>query len=308
MLQTDRLSKSYGSLRAAQEVSLQVSPGEIYGLLGPNGAGKTTTISMISGLLRPDAGSVLIGGFNVWAEPQKAKSLMGVVPQELALYEDLTALENLQFWGELAGIGRSEVKARASEVLKALALEGRGTDAVKKYSGGMKRRINMGCALMHKPKLLLLDEPTVGIDPQARSNILDFVRVLSKEGTAILYTTHYLEEAELLCDRIGIIDGGRLLAEGTLGELQQRLGGDRLYLIEGAFQEVNPADWPQFEALFRVIQKTDRQLTVASVTNRDPADCLRDLLRMPIKADNVMLKRPSLNDVFLQLTGRELRE
>jgi ABC-2 type transport system ATP-binding protein len=308
MLDVRGVSKSFAALQAVNNVSFQVQAGEIYGLLGPNGAGKTTTISMISGLLRPDAGRVVVGGADVWKEPKKAKALMGVAPQELAIYEELSARENLEFWGQLAGLSRGDAKRRAGELLETLALADRAKDPVKSYSGGMKRRINIGCALLHRPKLLLLDEPTVGIDPQARSNILELVRTLSKDGAAILYTTHYLEEAEMLCQRIGIIDRGQLLAEGTLPELQKRLGGDRLFLVEGNFETANPEEWPHFAERFRLIQKTNRQLSVAALGERDPADCLRDLLQLPVKAENVMLKRPSLNDVFLQLTGRDLRE
>jgi ABC-2 type transport system ATP-binding protein len=308
MLDVRGVSKSFAALQAVNNVSFQLQEGEIYGLLGPNGAGKTTTISMISGLLRPDAGRVSVGGADVWNDPKKAKALMGVAPQELAIYEELSARENLEFWGQLAGLSRADAKRRATELLDTLALADRAKDPVKTYSGGMKRRINIGCALLHKPKLLLLDEPTVGIDPQARSNILELVRALSRDGAAILYTTHYLEEAEMLCQRIGIIDHGQILAEGTLPELQKRLGGDRLFLVEGNFETANPDDWPRFGEHFRVIQKTNRQLSVAALGERDPADCLRDLLQLPVKAENVMLKRPSLNDVFLQLTGRDLRE
>jgi len=308
MLDVRGVSKSFAALRAVDQVSFEVRAGEIYGLLGPNGAGKTTTISMISGLLRPDAGRVSVGGADVWNEPQKAKSFMGVAPQELAIYEELSARENLEFWGQLAGLSRADAKKRAPELLETLALADRAKDAVKNYSGGMKRRINIGCALLHRPKLLLLDEPTVGIDPQARSNILELVKSLARDGTSILYTTHYLEEAEMLCQRIGIIDHGQLLAEGTLPELQKRLGGDRLFLVEGNFEAANPEDWPHFRERFRLIQKTNRQLSVAALGERDPADCLRDLLQLPVPAENVMLKRPSLNDVFLQLTGRDLRD
>jgi ABC-2 type transport system ATP-binding protein len=308
MLDVRSVSKSFGPLQAVQNVSFEARAGEIYGLLGPNGAGKTTTISMISGLLRPDAGSITIGGADVWSEPRKAKALMGVAPQELAIYEDLSARENLEFWGRLAGLSRADARKRAGELLEKLALADRAKEPVKNYSGGMKRRINIGCALLHRPKLLLMDEPTVGIDPQARSNILDLARDLAREGTAILYTTHYLEEAELLCQRIGIIDRGKLLAEGTLAELQKRIGGDRLFLMEGDFSEANPESWPNFSERFRVVQKSDRQLSVAARGEREAADCLRDLLQLPFQAENVMLRRPSLNDVFLQLTGRDLRE
>ncbi len=308
LLRVGRLSKAFGTVRAVDSVSFEVRPGEIYGLLGPNGAGKTTTISMVAGLLRPDTGEVFVAGKPFRSNPQAARRIMGVVPQDVAIYEDLTGRENLEFWGRMAGLGRAEARGRTSELLEALALTDRADDTVKTYSGGMKRRINLGCALLHRPRLLLLDEPTVGIDPQARLSILEFVRGLLSDGTAILYTTHYLEEAETLCHRVGIIDHGRLLAEGTLSELQQRLGGDCVFVVEAELKNAVPDGWDGFQTRFRVIQKTERQLVVAAIGRRDPAECLRELLGLPIKVENVTLKRPSLNDVFLQLTGRELRE
>ena len=308
LLRVQGLFKAFAAIRAVDSVSFEVRPGEIYGLLGPNGAGKTTTISMISGLLKPDAGEVVVAGTPFWSDPQKAKRIMGVVPQELAIYEELTGRENLEFWGRMAGLSSSDAKSRAAELLEALTLTDRAKDAVKTYSGGMKRRINLGCALLHKPKLLLLDEPTVGIDPQARLNILEFIRNLRASGTAILYTTHYLEEAETLCQRIGIIDHGKLLAEGTLKELQDRLGGDRLFVLEADLKDTSPESWGGFVQRFRVIQKTERQLVVSAIGTRDPSACLQDLLGLPVRVENVTLKRPSLNDVFLQLTGRDLRE
>jgi len=308
LLEIQGLVKTFGTVRAVDSVNFEVRAGEIYGLLGPNGAGKTTTISMISGLLGPDAGQVVIAGTPFSANPQKAKRIMGVVPQELALYEELTGRENLEFWGRIAGLSASDARSRATELLEALSLTDRARDAVKHYSGGMKRRINLGCALLHRPQLLLLDEPTVGIDPQARLNILEFIRQLRVSGTAILYTTHYLEEAETLCHRIGIIDHGRLLAEGTLNELQERLGGDRVFVLEADFKNESPDSWDGFDRRFRVIQKSERQLSVAAIGTRDPSECLKELLSLPIRIENVTLKRPSLNDVFLQLTGRDLRE
>jgi len=308
LLQVQDLFKAFGAIRAVDAVNFAVEPGEIYGLLGPNGAGKTTTISMISGLLKPDAGKVFVAGELFWSDPQRAKRIMGVVPQELAIYEELTGRENLEFWGRMAGLSSGDARSRAVELLAALTLTDRAKDAVKTYSGGMKRRINLGCALLHRPQLLLLDEPTVGIDPQARLNILEFIRGLRASGTAILYTTHYLEEAETLCQRIGIIDHGKLLAEGTLPELQERLGGDRVFVLEADFKGASPDAWDGFHQRFRIIQKTERQLVVAAIGARDPSDCLKDLLGLPVHVENVMLKRPSLNDVFLQLTGRDLRE
>ncbi len=308
LLEIKELSKSFGAIRAVDSVGFEVRSGEIYGLLGPNGAGKTTTISMISGLLKPDAGEVIVAGTPFWSDPQRAKSIMGVVPQELAIYEELTGRENLEFWGRMAGLSSHDAKARAGELLEQLSLSDRAKDPVKTYSGGMKRRINLGCALLHRPQILLLDEPTVGIDPQARLNILEFIRGLRSSGTGILYTTHYLEEAETLCDRIAIIDHGKLLAEGTFNELQKRLGGDRLFVLEADFKSASPDSWAGFRERFRVIQKTEQQLVVAALGNSNPADCLKALLALPVRVENVTLKRPSLNDVFLQLTGRDLRE
>jgi ABC-2 type transport system ATP-binding protein len=308
MLKVNNIAKSFGAICAVDGVSFHVNPGEIYGLLGPNGAGKTTTISMVCGLLRPDAGEVFINGKAFFSNPQEAKSLMGVTPQDLALYEELSGRENLEFWGRIAGLPPAQARARAGELLEALSLADRAKDAVKTYSGGMKRRINLGCSLLHRPKLILLDEPTVGIDPQARAKILDFVVGLREAGAAILYTTHYLEEAETLCQRIGIIDHGRVLAEGTLSQLQQRLGEGMVFTADGDFKDCSPSAWEGFDQRFRVLQKSERQLVVAALGKRDPSDCLKDLLALPVRLENVSLKRPSLNDVFLQLTGRQLRE
>ena len=308
LLQTHRLTKSFGTIRAVDGVSFEVRAGEIYGLLGPNGAGKTTTLSLQCGLLKPDSGEVIVAGTNFWSDPNRARAMMGVVPQEIALYEEMTGRENLEFWGRLAGLTTREARLRTNELLEALSLADRAHDAVKKYSGGMKRRINLGAALLHRPQLLLLDEPTVGIDPQARANLLDYIRGLVTNGMGLLYTTHYLDEAESLCHRIGIIDHGRLLAEGNLAELRERLGGERLFVLEGDFAGADPNRWPGFLEHFRVMQKMERQLVVAASAAREPAACLQELLALPVRVENVTFKRPSLNDVFLQLTGRELRE
>jgi ABC-2 type transport system ATP-binding protein len=208
----------------------------------------------------------------------------------------------------MAGLRAGEARSRATELLAALTLADRARDAVKTYSGGMKRRINLGCALLHRPKLVLLDEPTVGIDPQARAKILEFIVGLLASGTSILYTTHYLEEAETLCQRIGIIDHGKLLAEGTLSQLQERLGEGLVFTVEADFGGSSPAHWDGFARHFRVLQQSDKQLVVAAIGRRDPSDCLKELLALPVRLQNVSLKRPSLNDVFLQLTGRQLRE
>jgi ABC-2 type transport system ATP-binding protein len=308
LLKVERLSKAFGAVRAVDEVSFEVREGEIYGLLGPNGAGKTTTLSIIAGLLKADGGKVVVGGMDFGSDPDRAKQMMGVVPQEIALYEELSGRENLEFWGRIAGLSGAEARKRATELLEALSLADRAKDKIKTYSGGMKRRINLGAALLHRPRLLLLDEPTVGIDPQARMNILQFVQDLCAGGTGILYTTHYLEEAETLCRRIGIIDQGKLLAEGSLAELQERLGGEKVFVLEGDLAAAAPETWPGFNQRFRLLQKSAGQMLLAAIDKRDPGECLRELLSLPVKVQNVTLKRPNLNDVFLQLTGRQLRE
>jgi len=308
LLRARDLSKRFGELKAVDGVSLTVESGEIYGLLGPNGAGKTTTLSMICGLLAPDSGEVRIDGKSFHEHPGEVRRAMGVVPQEIALYKEMSGRENLEFWGRIAGISRRDARTRAAELLDALGLADRADDPVKNYSGGMQRRINLGCALMHRPRLLLLDEPTVGIDPQARANILDFIRGLVADGMGVLYTTHYLEEAETLCHRIGIIDHGRLLAEGTLEELQRHGGETDLFAVEGDFNGADPAAWDGFAEAFRIIQQTERSLTVAPLGDPDPARCLKALLNLPVRVENVTVKRPSLNETFLRLTGRELRE
>ncbi len=308
ILEVKALAKSFGAVHAVKDVSFHVEPGEIYGLLGPNGAGKTTTISMICGLLKPDMGEIRINGSPFSANPEAARKAMGVVPQEIALYEELNAKQNLLFWGQIAGMTRREASRRAEELLEMLTLSERAESPVKTYSGGMKRRINIGCALMHEPQLVLMDEPTVGIDPQARLNILEFIRELASGGCSVLYTTHYLEEAESLCQRIGIIDHGQLLVEGSLAQLQSRLGGDHVFILEGDFSQTQVESMDIFRKDFRLIQKSDSQVMVSSTSDRHPSECLKDLLSLPVQVENATLKKPGLNDVFIQLTGRGLRE
>ena len=218
------LQKSFGENHAVQGVSFDVKQGEIFSLLGPNGAGKTTTISMLSCLLRPNNGDARVMGHSIRADAMGVKSVLGVVPQDIALYEDLTARENLSFWGKMYNLRGSKLKSRVDEVLDVIGLRDRASERVGKYSGGMKRRVNIGVALLHKPKVIYMDEPTVGIDPQSRRNILDSVVKLKDEGMTVLYTTHYMEEAQELSDHIGIMDHGKLIACGTGEELVKLVG------------------------------------------------------------------------------------
>src|SRR5512133_875552 len=218
------LRKSFGENHAVQGVSFEVAQGEIFSLLGPNGAGKTTTISMLSCLLRPNDGDARVMGHSIRSDQVGVKSVLGVVPQEIALYEDLTARENLSFWGKMYGLRGSKLKSRVDEVLDVIGLRDRAGDRVGKYSGGMKRRVNIGVALLHKPKVRYTDEPTVGIDTQSRRNILDSVVALKEQGMTVLYTTHYMEEAQELSDHIGIMDHGKMISSGTHDDLVKLVG------------------------------------------------------------------------------------
>src|SRR6188474_2437608 len=224
ILEVHELVKKYGDFTAVKGISFDIKEGEIFSLLGPNGAGKTTTISMLSTLYAPTSGDATIGGHSITKESMAVKQVIGVVPQDLALYEDLSARENLIFWGQMYGLNGKSLHSRVDEVLEQIGLTDRAKNRVKTYSGGMKRRVNIGVGLLHKPRLLFMDEPTVGIDPQSRRAILDTVKDLNKQGMTLLYTTHYMEEAQELSDRVGIIDHGELIALGTQDELTKQVG------------------------------------------------------------------------------------
>jgi len=223
ILEVSHLRKSYGDTHAVRDVSFALQPGMLIGLLGPNGAGKTTTVSMIAGLTRPDAGTVLVDGAPLTADDDPRKRRIGLVPQDLALYEELTALDNLKFFGALYGLHGVSLSSAVAAALALVGLAGRESDRVKNYSGGMKRRLNLAAGLLHDPDVLLLDEPTVGVDPQSRNAIFDNIEELKRRGKAVLYTTHYMEEAERLADRIVIIDGGRVVADDTKDGLMARV-------------------------------------------------------------------------------------
>ncbi len=238
ILEAEELHKSFGDTAAVNGVSFSISEREIFGLLGPNGAGKTTTIRMLSTVLPPDAGSVSIAGHAFSDGTAPVRQLIGVCPQELALYPELSADENLIFFGRMTGLSRAQAKERAAETLQRIGLADRAGDAVRTFSGGMKRRVNIGIALMSRPRLLFLDEPTVGIDPQSRNHIFETVLQLRAEGMSVLYTTHYMEEADRLCDRIAIIDGGSIIALGTAADLKGRLGDPTRVTLEEVFLDL----------------------------------------------------------------------
>jgi len=310
VLRVETLTKKFGDKTAVDGVSFHVDGGEIYGLLGPNGAGKTTTLSMLSGLLAPDAGRITFAGVDLAAEPLRCKGMLGVVPQEVAVYEDLSALENVRFWGSLYGLSGKALGAAADRVLKQVELAGRARDAVKTYSGGMKRRLNLALGLIHEPRALLLDEVTVGIDPQARASILDVVRAVANAGTAVIYTTHYLEEAERLCDRIGIVDHGKILAEGTLDELKAKLGDDEVVTLWGRFEaDAARTALAGLPAARIVSAEAGRvALTAGGAGGGGAAGLLGEIYGRGLAIDRIAIEPPSLNALFLKLTGRELRD
>jgi len=308
MIRVEDLQKSYGSLRAVDGISFEVPEGELFGFLGPNGAGKTTTLSMISGLLKPDHGEVSIGQIDVWRSPKEAKRILGLVPQDLALYEELSARENLMFWGSLFHLPRSELKANIEVWLERVGLKGRGREAVSKFSGGMKRRLNLAIGLVHNPKVVLLDEPTVGIDPQARKNILDIIREIAKEGSTILFTTHHLEEAEALCDRIAIMDHGKILETGSVDELAKVVGDGDIVSINGSFTAVQLKTILENESV-SILNAAEHNATMSlSHGGMNIAALLQKFNEAGIEITDVSMQKPSLESVFLKLTGRELRD
>lgn len=308
MILVEQLQKSYGELRAVDGVSFEVPEGELFGFLGPNGAGKTTTLSMISGLLKPDAGRVIINDIDVWQTPKAAKRILGLVPQDVALYEELTGRENLRFWGGLYNLSSAELKSSMEKWLDRVGLSDRANDAVSKYSGGMKRRLNLAVGMIHNPKIVLLDEPTVGIDPQARNNIMEIIREIAREGTTILFTTHHLEEAETLCQRIAIMDHGKILQTGTVDELAKVVGDGDLINIHGVF---SPASFKSALTGFEInfLNVVENSAAIALKQNGcNIAVIIQKLSEAGISIDDLSMQKPSLESVFLKLTGRELRD
>jgi len=309
MIQVERLRKLYGALVAVENASFEVRAGEIFGLLGPNGAGKTTTIGCISGLLRPDTGSVRVNGHDVDADGFEARRSLGIVPQEIALYEELSAVENLEYWGGLYGLRGKVLRGRIRDVLELTGLAERAAEPVKTFSGGMKRRLNLACGLVHEPRVLLLDEPTVGVDPQSRVRLLEVIREQARAGACVLYTTHYMEEAETLCDRIGVMDHGRIIAQGTLAELRSMLGERDLLRLTGRFDPAAARRLLAENGVAEVIQAEESVLlcAVSDAPRRLPV-LLSALAESGMEIRDVTLTQPSLESLFIKLTGKELRE
>lgn len=307
MIRIENVYKSFGKTEAVKGINLQVKQGELFGLLGPNGAGKTTTINLLNTLLKPDAGRITLDDLDVMTSPLEVKKRIGVIPQEIALYGDLSAYENLLFWAKAHRLSSSEARRNAENVLDLIGLKNRAGDKIKNYSGGMKRRVNIGAGLIHKPKIVLMDEPTVGIDPQSRNQIYEIIGKLKAQDITIIYTTHYMEEAEKLCDRIAIIDHGEIIAKGTLQELKKLDKSSEAIVFsianlgefsESDFNKLHPAPYIQEDKLIFLTEDADHELP----------SIIRKLEAFDLKIDMIDFKTTNLETLFLNLTGRTLRE
>ena len=303
------LTKRFDELVAVNDVSFSIEEGEVFGLLGPNGAGKTTTISMVSCLIEPTSGTIVVNGHDSAREPGALKAALGVVPQEIALYPTLTAAENLRFWGSMYGLRGDALKSAVADALELAGLADRAKERVEKYSGGMKRRINIAAGILHKPRVLLMDEPTVGIDPQSRNHILETVKDLNAAGMTVLYTSHYMEEVEYLCDRIAIMDHGVIIAEGTLNELRDVVGGMDVVAVKvaGVTSEV----LERVRAIEGVegVESVEDALEVLTRSSGSIMGRLVSTLESEgAYVTSVSVTEPNLESVFLHLTGKSLRD
>jgi ABC-2 type transport system ATP-binding protein len=309
MIQLRSVSKSFGNIEAVKNVSFSIDKGEIFGILGPNGAGKSTIVNILNTLVKPDKGDVIIDGVNINDDGDTIKLIMGVVPQEIALYEELTAYENLMFWGGLYDIPKPELKANVNKTLEIVDLVNRKDDRIKTFSGGMKRRINIACSLLHNPKILVLDEPTVGVDPQNRNHIFEVIERLNNEGMTIIYTTHYMEEAERFCDKIAIIDVGRIIAQGTLKELREISDVKDLLTIKLA--DVNSETITRITSenpLFRFDSASGALKVECGNIGNDIQIIINHVQNSGGVIERIYTQGTNLESIYLKLTGKELRD
>lgn len=309
MLNIVGLEKSYGAVKAVKGVDITINKGEIVGLLGPNGAGKSTTISMISTLLKPDSGNILFKDQNIVKNPKAIQSVLGIVPQEIALYPTLTGYENLKFWGNAYGLKGTALKEKIDEVSSIIGIKERLKDKVEKYSGGMKRRINIGSALLHDPEILIMDEPTVGIDPQSRNHILETIKTLNKKGMTIIYTSHYMEEVEYLCDRIYIMDEGVVIANGTKDELVSSVNKDKKIVIE--FEQDPNGLMYEIEKL-EGVTRVEQEGNILTLLTENKDNMMKKIIEKSSEVNvdiiSIDVEKPNLESVFLHLTGKALRD
>ncbi len=308
MLKADSLSKTYKDIKALSGISLEVEKGELYGLLGPNGAGKSTCINILSSLIKPDSGEVFFDGTPLSKNRNCCRQILGVVPQEIALYEDLSAYENLAFWGKLYGIKGKSLEKKIDELLHMMGLYDRRKHKIKTYSGGMKRRINIAAALIHDPEIVFMDEPTVGIDPQSRNLIFEVIEQLHAKGLSMIYTTHYMEEAERLCDRIGIIDEGRILSEGTLADLRKSSSIKEEIRLQFSNPEKNELLNFKEKHESNLILNQHELILSSNQSDIDLPILIQDCLAANLKIENIGISQVNLESIFLELTGKSLRD
>jgi ABC-2 type transport system ATP-binding protein len=309
MITVRSVSKSFGNIEAVSDVSFSIDKGEIFGILGPNGAGKSTIVNILNTLVKPDTGDVIIDGVNIIGDGNAIKRIMGVVPQEIALYEELTAYENLMFWGGLYNIPKPVLKKKAEQTLEIVDLSLRKGDRIKTFSGGMKRRINIACSLLHNPRILVLDEPTVGVDPQNRNHIFEVIERLHDEGMTIIYTTHYMEEAERFCDKIAIMDVGRIIALGTLKELRKISDAkDRLTI---KLVDFNNETISAIRSAIPIIRSdnTSRTLEIDCGNISDEVSVITNHIQNAGGViERIYTRGTNLESIFLKLTGKKLRD
>lgn len=308
IVRANALQKRYGSKQAVVEVSFEVEPGEVFGLLGPNGAGKSTTLGMLAGLITPSAGTAFIAGYDILRERDRAKRHLGLVPQDIALYPTLSARDNLVFWGQMYGLGGKYLAKRIETVLELVGLRERATERIETYSGGMKRRINLAAGLLHEPDVLLLDEPTVGVDPQSRNRIFEGIEHLKSEGLTLIYTSHYMEEVDRLCDRVAIVEDGRILALDSPRRLKAQAGGGSVTINLGTSGASVESCLRGLEGVTRV-ELQDLILTIEAANPQQTLVLALEVLnRADVPVQNIQLLEPSLETVFLQMTGKSLRD
>ncbi|MEK8129854.1 ABC transporter ATP-binding protein [Paenibacillus filicis] len=309
LVQIEQVVKRYGGMISVDHLTLTIRQGEIYGLLGPNGAGKSTTIKMLCGLLDIDQGEIRVDGFSVRQRPLDVKRRIGLVPQDLAIYERLTARENVNFFARLYGLRGNLLQERVDEALEFVGLSDRQHERPGEYSGGMKRRLNIACAIAHRPKLIIMDEPTVGIDPQSRNHILESVRQLNRMGSTIIYTSHYMEEVSALSTRIGILDKGHLIAEGTQEDLRAQVSDEERLILQTAHMSAAAVQELQSHPRIKRLTETDGRLEVCVPANHAPLqDVLFILSKHDVTIQSLTRVEPDLETLFLSLTGRTLRD
>ena len=309
ILEVDHVVKRYGSKLSVDHLNLSVNKGEIFGLLGPNGAGKSTTISMIAGLLKMDQGEIRLDGISVKDQPLEVKRKIGLVPQDLALYETMSAADNVTFFARLYGLRGKLLKERVKESLEFVGLQDKAEEAPSTFSGGMKRRLNIACALSHRPDLIIMDEPTVGIDPQSRNHILESVRTLNQMGSTIIYTSHYMEEVAAISNRVAIMDQGRIIACGTEAELRERVASEEKIVLTASGIHDGAVEELKLHPRVRAVEVTEETLTIMLPSAQL---ALQDMLFICSKHDisiqSLRVEEPDLETLFLNLTGRTLRD